>query len=258
MAMIALVIFLVLSLAAMALLTGRAKNRAVLAPAWLGWAGSLLIVGAFLTVPWARTGPAGTFQRNASWLIDQTVYLDFLRQLPVVQDMVVSLKIDTVEDIRLLVDRPEAHRFLAHVEQGGSISAQQLISLARPVSLWLPVVLIAGLLAASLALVASLLSLASPSKLGVWLGIGSGIVATTSLVLLLGKLPFIDTLGATDNFVVRLIAVLGEARVAAGGWWMAFGLLLLVCAAPLYLLFGRSAAPASDDEAWIQTTDWNG
>lgn len=258
MAMIALGVYLVLSLAAMALLTGHAKNRAVLAPAWLGWAGSLLIVGAFLILPWARTGPPGAFQRNARWLVDQTAYLDLLRQLPVTHDMVTSLKIDTVEDIRLLVDHPETHRFLAHVESGGSLTAWKLISLARPVGPWLPIALAAGLLAAALALAASLLSLASTAELGVGIGIGSGIVAAAGLVLLLGKLPFIDTLGVTDNFAVRLITVLGEVRVAAGGWWMALGLLLLICAAPLYLLFGRAVAPASDDEAWIQTTDWNG
>jgi hypothetical protein len=256
MAAIALVAFVVMSLAVMVLLAGRAKNRAVLAPAWLGWIGSLLVVSAFVFVSWANTGSPGAFQRNASWLADQTVYLDRLRQLPVVQDMVASLEVDTADDIRLLVDRPETHRFLAHVEQGGSISAWQLISLARPVSPWLPVALVAGLLAVSLALVASLLSLTSTSELGAWLCIGSGIVAAASVVLLLGKLPFIDTLGATDNFAVRLIAVLGEVRVAAGGWWMAVGLILLVGASVLYWVFGRSAAPEQDAEAWSQATGW--
>ncbi len=256
MAVMALVVFAVASLAVMALLTGRVQNRAVLAPAWLGWFGSLLVVGAFLILPWATTGPPGAFQRNAGWLAEQAVYLDLLRQLPVVQDMVASLKVDTAEAIRLLIDRPETHEFLAHVEQGGSISAWQLISLARPVSPWLPVALVAGVLAASLALVASLLSLASTAKLGIWLGIGSGIVAAMSLVLLLSKLPFIDTLGATDNFAVRVIAVLGEVRVAAGGWWMAIGLLLLVGASVLYWALGRSAPPAWDDEPWSQAPGW--
>jgi hypothetical protein len=104
--------------------------------------------------------------------------------------------------------------------------------------------------------VASLLSLTSTSELGAWLCIGSGIVAAASVVLLLGKLPFIDTLGATDNFAVRLIAVLGEVRVAAGGWWMAVGLILLVGASVLYWVFGRSAAPEQDAEAWSQATGW--
>lgn len=256
MAIIALVALAVLSLVVMVLLTSHAKNRTILVPAWLGWLGSLLVFGALLVLPWATTGPPGAFQRNVGWLADQAVYLDLLRQLPVMQEMVASVRVDSVDDIRLLLDRPETHGLLAHVDQGGPISAWRLISLARPVSLWLPAALAAGLLAAALALLASLLALASGSGLGARLGMGSGIMAAASLILLLGKLPFIDTLGTTDNFPVRLIAVLGEARVAAGGWWMAVGLLLLVGAAVLYWVLDRSEAPEYAAEAWSQTLGW--
>lgn len=257
MAAIAFVVLIVLSLAGMVLLTARAQNRSALAPAWLGWIGAMLVLGAFMILPWAVTGPSGVFTRNASWLVDQAAYLELLRQVPVVQEKVAALQLDTVDDIRLLLARPETSQFLAQVEQGGSFSAWQLLQMARPVSLWLPIALVAGLLAAFLALVASLVAQASASRAGAMLGAGAGVVAVIGLALLLGKLPFIDTLGVTDNFVVRLIAVLGEVRVAAGGWWMAAGLLLVVCASVLYRLFGRAPVPERDDETWNMATGWS-
>ncbi len=191
------------------------------------------------------------FARNAAWLADHAVYLDWLRELPVVQEKIGALRLDTVDEVRQMLDRPDAGQFLAHVEQGFSLSGWQLLRMAWPAGPWLPMAMGAGLAAALLALAASMLALSPAAGLAGKLGVGAGILAALGLLVLLGKLPFIDTLGVTDNLAIRLIAVLGEVRVAAGGWWMALGLVLLICTALLYLVLARSsAAPDQSDALW--------
>lgn len=258
MAVIAVGALAVLSLATLAVLTSRSAQRVYLAPAWLGWMGSWLVIGAFVALPWAATGGPDAFARNAAWLADHAVYLDWLRELPVVQEKIGAVRLDTVDEVRQMLDRPDAGQFLAHVEQGFSLPGWQLLRMAWPAGRWLPLAVGAGLAAALLALAASLLALSPAAGLAGKLGVGAGILAAPSLLVLLGKLPFIDTLGVTDNLAIRLIAVLGEVRVAAGGWWMALGLLLLICAALLYLVLTRSsAAPDQSVTLWDSAADFS-
>ncbi len=258
MAVIAVVVLAILSLAALTVLAGRSVQRAYLAPAWLGWLGSWLVIGAFVALPWAATDAPDAFARNAAWLADHAVYLDWLRELPVVQEKIGALRLDTMDEVRQTLNRPDASQFLAHVEQGFSLSGWQLLRLAWPAGRWLPLAVGGGLAAALLVLAASLLALTPAAGLAGKLGVGAGILAAPSLLVLLGKLPFIDTLGVTDNLAIRLIAVLGEVRVAAGGWWMALGLIILICAALLYLTLARSSS-ALDQSAslWDSAADFS-
>jgi hypothetical protein len=257
MALIAVVTLAILSLAALAVLTVRSVQRAYLAPAWLGWTGSWLVLGAFVALPWAAPGAPDAFTRNAAWLADHVVYLEWLVDLPVVQDKIGAMRLDTVDEIRQMLDRPDASQFLVHIEKGFSLSGWQLLRMAWPAGPWLPLATGAGLAAALLALAATLLALSPAAGMAGKLGLGAGILAALSLLVLLSKLPFIDTLGVTDNLAIRLIAVLGEVRVTAGGWWMALGLFILICAALLYLTLARSSsAPDQSETPWDAAADF--
>lgn len=257
MALIAVAALAVFSLAMLAVLSNRPVERVYLVPVWVGWLGSWLVIGAFILLPWAKTGGTDAFVRNATWLVDHAMYLDWLHRLPIMHDMVGAIRLDSVEQLRQTLDRPDTSQFLGYVERRDTLFGWQLMRMAWPVNLWLPLAMSGGLAAALLALAASFAALSSGSGFAAKLGVGAGVLAAPSLLVLAGRLPFIDTLGVTNNLAVRLIAILAQVRVAIGGWWMAFGLFLVVCAALLYFLLARSSAVFDrDEERWDAPADF--
>lgn len=238
----AVIVFAVLflgSLVVMLLLTRQDRDRTYLAPAWLGWIGGLLVCGAFLILPWATMAPTGTFQGNAEWLTQKTDLLNKLREVPALQSLLASIQLGSVDAIRQTLSSPETQEFLALVEQGDILSAWALLRLAWPVSPLLSLAIVTGLLAAIISLAASLMALSSTPNPGRILGMVSGVLAVVGLLLLVVRIPVIDTIGNTDNFLIRVIAVMGGVQVASGGFCMVLGCLLLAGTAAWYVLLGR-------------------
>lgn len=254
----AVIVFAVLflgSLAAMILRTRQDRDRTYLAPAWLGWLGSLLVCGSLLILPWATVAPTGTFQRNAEWLTQNTDLLDKLREVPALQPLLASIQLGSVDAIRQTLSSPETQEFLTLVEQGDTLSAWALLRLAWPVSPLLSLAIVMNLLAAIISLAASLLTLSSAPNSGRILGMASGVLAVAGLTALVVRIPIIDTIGNTDNFLIRIIAVMGGVQVASGGWWMVLGCVLLTGTAAWYTLLGRpTAADDSINSYWNQYT----
>lgn len=255
MASVVFILLLLGSLIVMLLFTRQDRDRTYLAPAWLGWLGSMLVCGAFLILPWATTAPTGTFQRNAEWLTQHTDFLTKLQDVPALQPLLSSVQLGSVDAIRQTLSSPETQEFLEWVEQGEALTAWTLLPLAWPVSPLLSLAIVAGLLAAIISLVASLLALSSAPNTGRILGMVSGVLAVVGLILLVLRIPVIDTIGNTDNFLIRVIAVMGGVQVASGVWWMVLGCLLVVGAAAWYVLLGQHTARVDPTKMyWSQYT----
>lgn len=253
MAIVVFVILLLGSLTVLLLLARQTRDRTYLAPAWLGWIGSLLVCGAFLILPWVTMGPNGTFQRNAEWLTENVTVFEDLKQVPALQSLLASLEFGSLDAVHRTLSSPETDEFLNLVEQGVTLPAWTLLRLAWPVSPLLSLALTGGLLAASIGLVASCLALSATPASGRALGVASGALAALSVVLLAVRVPVIDTIGNTDNILIRLISVMGGVQVASGGWCMVLGCMLLLAAGAWYVLLGQPAPMTDPNEpSWSQ------
>jgi hypothetical protein len=199
--------------------------RLQLLPA-IGWVGTWLTIGAIVMFDWILPAPPGTLERNADWLASHTAVIEGLKQLPGFSDWLSSARALTGADVIRALDHPVRDRFLDIIHRGQRVNGLQVLGLLMKVR---PVLVLAITFGGLVAMVGGALNLrrllTNQYNDGDLLKIVTVFCGLCGLTLI-SYLPILDTLGNTDDFVLKILISLAEVEVASGGWWMVLGLFL--------------------------------
>lgn len=233
------------------ILVAMRRNREVQAIApGLALLGGLIAVLAMTVLPWVKSGPPGALANNLQWLAGQKKLVDLLHEVSAFDGAARLVEQGPAADPRDIPGPAEQVEFLRTAQQALSLQGWHVWKLSRPFSPWLSLALGLGMLSVAIGGLAALANLVRASFPGRMIGCAAGALAGASLLLLASRIAAVDSLGSTRHFLVRFIAAMAEVRVGPGPWWMAVGLILIVCSGLAYLFFDEARPTPEPDPVW--------
>lgn len=228
----------------------RSNNKVQAIAPSLALLGGLTAVLAMTVLPWVKAGPRDAFANNLQWVAEQKELVGLLHDVSAFDAAARLVELGPSADGRDIPGPIEQVEFLRQAQQGLSLKGWHIWKLSIPFSPWLSLALGLGVLSTAIGGFAALVNLVRASFLGRIIGCTAGALAGASLVLLISRIAAIDSLGSTRYFLIRFIAAIAEVRVGPGPWWMAVGLLLIVCSGLVHLFSGEPRPTSESDPVW--------
>jgi len=194
----------------------------------LGWFGSMLLLSAFFFLSCLKLGPPGTFQKNVTWMIQQTQFIDELKNVPEINKILESVQRPEEKDLVNFFEQPAEKTLIEYSTESKMVNAWRFALLARTVQPPLTLALWGiALFAIVLALVNLLRLVSGQEQSSPLVAIFTGLFFLCTLYFI-SQLPFIDSLGKPLELGIRLLAAFVQAEIGSGPWVMLVGA-LLVC-----------------------------
>jgi hypothetical protein len=192
-----------------------------------GWFGSMLLLSAFFFLPFIKLGPPETFQDNVTWIIQQTQFIDEIKSVPEINNIIASVQRPKEEDMVNFFEQPAEKMLIGYSAESTLVNAWRFALLARSVHPVLTLALWGLLLLAIILALLNLFRLVSGQAQPVLLAaILTGIFLLCSLYLII-QVPFIDSLGGPLNLRIRLLAAFVQVETGSGPWVILLGALLV-------------------------------
>ncbi len=230
---------LLFSLVLVMLAVRRRADGLAAAVVGVGFAGSALTLAGLLVYPWAVPAPATVFEQNALWLAQHSALLQPLQKVPLFGQALASLDLSSPDSLRASLEQSQAGLLVQQVAAGHSLFSWHLWQLGWRVSPLLSTGLTAAFLASLTSAGLVIASLLSGGMVLPRLGVAVAAAAGLGLLLLVTRMTTVDSLGSSDDFVVRLTAALAQVRVGPGIWWTLLGLVLLIAFGLVYDIAAR-------------------
>lgn len=201
----------------------------------IGWVASLLLALSIIFLPFVNFTTREKMEANATWLIEQAELIDVVYEIPGAAEWLPATPLLSAELILESLEVPNKELLLHSIERKQSINGLDFIRIVQPIrpnlSLHIGSLLAAGVIGwAGFLLV--IFSIGEPGKTMVKI---ASLVCGAELLILLGYIASVDTLGQTRSFPINLLLTLAEARLGVGFWVMLLSQgVVFACSLPVW------------------------
>lgn len=217
--------------------------------------GGVLLSSSLFMLTWVNFGTPGTAERNVTWIQshEETNWLlsPFTQKLNSWPHEGSSQELDILS---LYADAPYKE-YLSMANQGKILSGWNILIFSKKTAPLLSVFLMSSLAIGIFSAVLGIFQLINndQGKKGSTMGVLALASAIVFLFILLNS-PYLDSLGTTDEFNMRLLAALVGAKVACGHWFLLAGLFFIFLAGLTDAIW--VFAPQRDKDLKFEIDDW--
>jgi hypothetical protein len=222
---------------------------------WYVAVGITLVLFLGFLLPWVRAATAVEQQANYRWISEPIAQV---RQVKGVTAILQRLSLDpqTAVGSELLIDRegwqPLREYLMAHPRLNGW---RLLFTPETSLGLRVGLILQAATCLGGLAWI-GLASVKIPSETERKVAGGVAILSALALVLLIIKLPHLETLGRNDSIGLMLLMAIVEARPSWGAWLSLIGNVVLISFLVNYFVQGKSLWQTAGDGPMAGAPEW--
>jgi hypothetical protein len=215
------------------------------APALILFGAAMIAILGFWAVPWVKFAGSAEIDAHAAWIADHSQFLESVRDVPGMSEMLHDLHAFTPGQVLEWFSESPLDSYLVAAQAGRTLTGSDLLRLSWKLHGTLPAAMGIALLVSILGAVVGAVSV-----LGAKFGRAAhGVLlasAAIALLLFMGQVTVLDTLGEESDFKLRLLSIVTGATVTAGHWSMILGLagIALSC----LLMFVAQPAPQFQED----------
>lgn len=178
------------------------------------WITGVLGLTSFFGLSWVTYAEPGTISENAKIVSQKASFWEALADYPLFEEILSEKQLMSQQDILILFEEYPYNSYVDIIESEKKITGWQLMQLSRYKKPEFSVLLGVSVILMLLSTLAAFIQLLPIGKVSSSLKGFLSLILVILIINFLQYIPTFDTLGLTEDFKMRLLAVLAEAQIS--------------------------------------------